>query len=211
MGPPVGCALLRFDLVAALAGILYVITGVLILAGVAKVTRPAPTATALREISIPFPVHAARLLGAFEVIVGVAAILVGSPVLWALVAALYASFAVFILWALQADSAIGSCGCFGQEDTPPTPGHAAFNAAAAAVSALAIGSPVRLSDFEGTALEAVAFVLLIGIGIVVAVLALTSLPRVLALANGTAAPVTPQFTLSGGRKDIDLGRKDHDR
>ena len=117
---------------------------VLVLAGVAKVTRPTATATALREISIPSPVHAARLLGAFEVVVGVSAILVGSPVLWALVAALYASFTVFVLWALQAESPIGSCGCFGQEDTPPTPGHAAFNAAAAAVSALAISSPVRL-------------------------------------------------------------------
>lgn len=209
MGPPEGRALLPFDVVTALAGILYLITAVLVLAGVAKVTRPTATATALGEISIPSPVHAARLLGAFEVVVGVSAILVGSPVLWALVAALYASFTVFVLWALQAESPIGSCGCFGQEDTPPTPGHAAFNAAAAAVSALAISSPVRPSDFDGTALEAVVFVSLIGIGVVVAVLALTSLPRVLALANGTAAPVTPQFSLSGDRQDNDLGRKDH--
>jgi hypothetical protein len=197
--------------VTALAGILYLITGVLIVAGISKLIRPAATATALREMSIPAPIHAARLLGAFEVIVGVAAILVGSPILWALVAALYASFTIFVLWALQADSTIGSCGCFGQEDTPPTPGHAAFNAAAAAVSALAIGNPVRLGDFDGTPLEAVAFVSLICIGVVLAVLALTSLPRVLALANGTAKPVTPQFTLSGGRKDNDLGRKDPNR
>jgi hypothetical protein len=138
---------------------------------------------------------AARTLGVFEVIIAVLAIALGTPVLWALIAAIYANFAVFILWALNGNSAVGSCGCFGHEDTPPTLGHAAFNAAAAAVCGLAVADPVRLGDFDGAPFDAIVLIVMIGIGVSLVVAALTSLPRTLALARGTAAPVVRTFAL----------------
>lgn len=170
-------------------------TGVLILAGAAKVLSPSPTATALRELKIPKPLLMARVMGVAEVILGCAAIATGAAVLWALVALAYASFAIFILWALGGTNAVGSCGCFGHEDTPPTPGHAAFNAAAAAIAALAVATPVRLGDYDGSVYEGVVAVLLIGTAIALVIASLTSLPRTLAHARGTAAPIVPTFSV----------------
>ncbi|MFT7473450.1 MAG: hypothetical protein ACI81L_000365 [Verrucomicrobiales bacterium] len=138
---------------------------------------------------------AARALGVFEIVIAGLAIAFGAPVLWALIAVIYAGFALFILWALNGNSAVGSCGCFGHEDTPPTPGHAAFNAAAAAACGLAVADPVRLVDFDGTPFDAVVLVALIGLGISLVVAALTSLPRTLALARGSAVPVVRTFAL----------------
>ena len=179
----------------SLAAPLYIVTGVLILAGAAKVRTPSPTATALRELKIPKPLLMARIMGAGEVVLGIAAIASGAAMLWALIALAYASFTIFILWALGSTNAVGSCGCFGHEDTPPTPGHAAFNAAAAAIAGLAVASPVRLDDFDGSWFEALVAVALIGIAIALVIAALTSLPRTLALARGTAAPIVPTFSI----------------
>ncbi len=141
---------------------------------------------------------ATRCLGAGEIALTIAAIVTGSPILWAGVAAAYASFTVFILWSLRVGDILGSCGCFGREDTPPTPGHAAFNAAAAAIAAMAIADPVRPSDFDGSAFSAVLLVFLIALGTVLSIAALTELPRTLALARGTATPAPATFSLRGG-------------
>ena len=181
---------------SALAGPLYVVTGVLLVAGFAKVTAPSPTATALRILRIPAPLTAARVLGVVEIVLAAAAILSGAAVLWALVAGAYAAFTVFVLWALQADETVGSCGCFGQEDTPPTPGHAAFNAAAAALAGLAIADPVRLDSFDGGVVDGILLVVLVLVGVSLSVLSMTRLPRLLALVHGTAAPSVPTFTVT---------------
>ncbi len=139
--------------------------------------------------------QATRLLGVAEIALAAAAVALGLPVLWAGVALAYASFTVFIIWALNGNQDVATCGCFGHEDTPPTPGHAAFNAAAAAVAALAVFDPVKLADFDGSALEALlAFVLVIA-GIALSIGVLTTLPRTLALARGTAAPAIPTFSI----------------
>lgn len=136
-----------------------------------------------------------RVIGLAEVAIAIAAIATGAAILWAGVALAYGAFTVFIMWALGRGDIVGSCGCFGREDTPPTPGHAAFNAAAAALAALAVADPVVLSQFDGSAAEALLLAVLVGIGITLAIAALTALPRTLALARGTAAPVVATFTL----------------
>ena len=103
---------------------------------------------------------------------------------------------MFVLWALRQGDAIASCGCFGQEDTPATPGHAAFNAGAAALAALAAIDPVRPGDLDVSPAEAVAFGVLVAVGTGTAVLALTALPRLLArLSGGTPTPAVAPFTL----------------
>ena len=110
--------------VTPLSGPLYVVAGVLVVAGATKVMTPAVTATALRRMPIPAPRLAARALGGAELLIALVAIATGSPGAWGAVAGLYGAFTVFMIWALQDGGRIGSCGCFGQEDTPPTPGHA---------------------------------------------------------------------------------------
>lgn len=179
----------------SLTGPLLVALGVLVVAGAAKVRAPSPTATALDALHIPKPLVAARVMGVAEVALGIAAAVFGSPWLFAAVTALYAGFALFILWALSGNQSDISCGCFGHEDTPPTAGHAAFNAAAAAIAGLAIANPVSILDFDGTIAEAILASVLIVLAIVVSIAALTAVPRNLALVRGTAPAATPEFAL----------------
>ncbi len=172
-----------------------VVLGVLVVAGGAKFRSPSPTAAALEVLSIPKPLVAARVMGIGEVIVGIAAAITGAPLLLALVAASYAGFALFILWALSGNQADISCGCFGHEDTPPTPGHAAFNAAAAAIAAVSVTSPVSLTDFDGSLIEGVLATILTVMAVALCIAALTIVPRNLALVRGTAPAPTPTFAL----------------
>jgi len=190
--------------VTSLSAPLYIVTGVLLVAGLAKVVRPSATATALRALRIPQPMQATRLLGLVEIAMSIAAIITGAAILWAGIALSYAAFTVFILWALNGNQDVASCGCFGHEDTPPTPGHAAFNAAASAVAALAVIDPVRLSDFDGTVAEGILAAVLIVTGIALAIGALTTLPRTISLARGTAAPSVPTFSLENSTKSPSL-------
>lgn len=170
-----------------LSGPLYVAVGVLMVAGLVKAVSPSATATALRQIGWPSSPVVVRGLAIVELAAAVTAVLTGSPLAWAAVAALYAGFAGFVLWSLGGDSALSSCGCFGREDTPPTAGHAAFNAAAAALAGLAVFEPVRIGDLALSDIETVLFSGVIAIGVALSVLALTALPRLHALVDGTAA------------------------
>lgn len=160
-----------------LAALLYIVTVVLVASGGAKLLRPSATATSLRELSIPSPLVSARLLGLVEIVLGVIAIATGHPLAWAAVALSYAGFAVFILWALGDPERLGSCGCFGREDTPPTIGHLAFNAVAATLALLAIFDPVQPRDFSGSTAEALITIALIAAGTALSIAALTVLPR----------------------------------
>lgn len=172
-----------------------VVLGVLVVAGGAKFRSPSPTAAALEALGLPKPLVAARLMGVGEVALGVATVIAGAPILYALVALSYAGFAGFILWALSGNQADISCGCFGHEDTPPTAGHAAFNAAAAAIAGLAIADPVSLADFDGSLAEGVLAAILIVAGVALCIAALTVVPRNLALIRGTAPSTAPTFAL----------------
>ena len=181
--------------VTALAAPLYIATGVLILAGLAKAMRPSATAGALRELSIPSPLLVARALGVGEVVIGVIAVLTGHWLAWAGISIGYLSFTAFVLWALRDPSRVGSCGCFGREDTPATPGHLVFNAVAATVALFAVFDPVTLSSFSGSTFEAVLAVALIALGTWISIVSLTVLPRTFMLVNGTSGPVVPEFSL----------------
>jgi hypothetical protein len=101
-------------------------------AGVAKLIRPADTATALRAAGFPVGAVLVRIGAIAEVAVAVAALADPGPLTGALVAAAYAAFAVFIVLALRRGWALSSCGCFGRPDTPPTVAHAVLNGTAAA-------------------------------------------------------------------------------
>jgi hypothetical protein len=112
-------------------------TVLLAAAGVAKTVRPGDTANALRAAGLSsFPVRTLVRVGAVgEVALATAAILVPGRLTGALVAAVYAGFAGFIVVALRRGWALSSCGCFGRPDTPPTPAHAVLNIGAAVAAA----------------------------------------------------------------------------
>lgn len=159
----------------------------LVVAGAAKLSRPAPGVADLLGFRAPTPL--VRLVGASEAAVGIAALLVGGPAAWAM-GLLYASFAVIVLRAVLVKA--GSCGCFGRLDAPPSRVHVLGNLALAAVSFAAAGTdaaPVQaiaqsISDRPavGAALAA-EIVLMAGLGLV----AFTALPEALGARTARAA------------------------
>ena len=171
-----------------LTGPALVAAALLVVAGAAKVADPANTVGALRALHLRSSPALVRCGAAAEAVIGAAAILVGGAFLWALVAASYAAFAGFVVAALRAGTMIGSCGCFGHEDTPPHPLHVALDLALAGVAAAAAAQ--GLVPAEAIADDP-------GQGVVVVALAgLALLPRVRGVRRPAAGlrPLPPPLT-----------------
>ena len=153
----------------------------LALAGALKVLDPTMTVGALRAIGLPASDGTVRALAGGEVLLGVAALTSSSPLPFLLAACSYLAFAAFVGAALRRGTMIGSCGCFGREDTPPHWSHLVLNVGLAAVSAQAVtfgAAPLDLlAERPGDGLVLVGFAALL-----VALLhaAYVDLPRTLA-------------------------------
>ena len=170
---------------AALTGPALVAACLLALAGAQKLVDPTMTVGALRALHLPSSPSLVRAGSAAELALGVAAIVVGGAALWWAVAVSYLAFGAFVLAALRKGTMIGSCGCFGREETPPHATHVLLNAALAGFAGLTAlrspGSPLdAMSDHPGTAagvlaLSATALFLLYA--------AYVELPRTLAAAS----------------------------
>jgi hypothetical protein len=122
---------------SALTGPGLVAAALLVVAGAAKVVDPANTVGALQALRLPSSPTLVRSGAAAEAAIGAAAIVAGGTAWWALVAASYLAFAGFVLAAMRAGTMIGSCGCFGHEDTPPHPVHVVLDVVLAGVAAAA--------------------------------------------------------------------------
>jgi hypothetical protein len=97
-------------------------------AGAAKAADPTRTAGALAVRGWPSSPALVRTGAVAEAALGAAALVVGGPVVAALVAASYVAFTAFVISALRADVPVGTCGCFGRPDTPPRVLHAVIDA-----------------------------------------------------------------------------------
>jgi hypothetical protein len=165
--------------VPSLTGPGLAIAALIALAGAAKVLDPSMTAGALHALRLPSSRVRVRLGAGAEMVLGIAAITVGGPVAWGLVALSYAAFAAFVVAALRQGTAIGSCGCFGREDTPPHWSHVALNAVlaslAAALAALEVGSPLAAVTDHGGAGAAVGLAAAVAVCLLFAVY--VELPR----------------------------------
>jgi hypothetical protein len=155
---------------------------VLAVAGVAKTIDPVMTVGALRAAGLPVGPSAVRVAGAVEAVLAIGAAITGEPALALAVAASYLAFAGFVAVALVRDLPVGSCGCFGRADAPPSVLHVVVNVGAA-VSAVAValhdGGGLR-ATLDGQPLAGVPFLVLVGAGVYAAITALTVVPRLLA-------------------------------
>src|ERR1700754_5120427 len=93
-----------------------IVSLVLVVAGVWKLSRPDPARVALRSLGVPLPLAVLRGVGAAEVALGGVAVTVGGRPAAIAVAVAYAAFAV-VAWQLRGGE-IG-CGCFGAASTTP--------------------------------------------------------------------------------------------
>jgi hypothetical protein len=172
---------------SVLAGPFAIATIVLALGGASKMLDPRDTAHALRALRVPGGRVFVRLGGAFELAVGVGALVTGAAVLAGTVAASYLVFAVVVTVALRSGRPISSCGCLGKVDTPPSAVHVVLDIAAAgvAIGAIAAGAgTVNVLDvLADQPLAGVPFLLLVGLGVAFVLLALTALPKTLAAAR----------------------------
>ena len=112
------------------------------------------------------------------------AVAVGGPVAWALVATSYLAFTAFVLAALRHGTMVGSCGCFGREDTPPHASHVVLNLALAGVAVgLAIsGAGPAVDGFGADPMRSATVVGLATVGLYMLHALYVDLPRVLAMA-----------------------------
>lgn len=165
----------------ALSGPVIVLTALLALAGAFKVWRPAPTSGALRAMHLPSQFALVRVLGAVEVVLGVATMLTGARPLLALTAAAYLGFAAFVAVALLSGTPLQSCGCFGQRETPPNAVHLAVNLVAAAtlLTAAAGDMPAPSDVLADQPWSGAPFLLLVVTSLYLSYLLLTALPAVL--------------------------------
>jgi hypothetical protein len=167
---------------AALAGPFVVAAALVALAGAQKLLDPRNTVGALRALGWNVPALAVRAGAAIELGVGAGALATGrAPFALALVAS-YAAFAGFVEVARRRGTMVGSCGCFGARDTPPSLVHVVVDVGLALVAvgwlAADHAAPLRgLGDAPGGGLP---FVLLALVTTGLTYAALTELPRTLA-------------------------------
>ena len=172
----------------ALTGPALVAAALLALAGAQKLVDPTMTVGALRALRLPASPRLVRTGSAVELAIGVGAIAVGGTALWWLVAVSYVAFAAFVVAALRQGTMIGSCGCFGREDTPPHATHVALNLGLAGIAvAVALGSSDALVDvLRDDVGEGLAVTVLAAITLYALRAAYVELPRALAAARTTA-------------------------
>jgi hypothetical protein len=156
-------------------------------AGAAKAVDPAMTVGALRALGLPSSTTRVRVGAAAELLVGLLAAAAGWAWVWWLVAVSYLAFAAFVVAALRAGTMVGSCGCFGREDTPPHPIHVvvdvALAATAAAAAVLGVGAPLdAIADAPGKGLVVAGLSLL---SVLVLYVVLVDLPRALRQMRGS--------------------------
>jgi len=172
--------------VSVFAGPFAIAGCLLAIAGVAKATQPAATAGALASLRLPHRRWMVRGGGLAEALLACAALLTGNETLAILVGVSYVGFALFVVGALYKGTPLSSCGCFGKVDTPPHPVHIVLNllAAFAAIGVAADGDAPIGDVLANQPMAAVPFGLLVVIGVGAAGLAMSALPRTLAVARG---------------------------
>lgn len=173
----------------ALEGPFSAACALLMLAGGYKILRPNPTAGALRAVRWPAGTGLVRSLGLGELLLGAAALLTANRALALAVGLLYVGFTAFVLAALRQGSAIQSCGCFGESETPPSLLHVATNLvlAATAIAVAVAGVPALVDVLASQPTSGVPFVLLVAITVGLVKALLTDLPRALQALRAAAA------------------------
>jgi len=165
----------------ALTGPALVTALLLALAGAQKVNDPTMTVGALRALRLPSSPRLVRVGSALELALGVAVVVVGGSALWWTVAASYLAFGAFVVAALRQGTMIGTCGCFGREETPPHWSHVVLDAGLAGLAALvAVRSPGSLLDaLTGEPGVAIGVVALSAVALYLLYAAFVDLPRTL--------------------------------
>ena len=169
-----------------MVGIVSAAALLLVVAGLAKLRDPLPARSAMVAARLPGGAAVrspgtARAVGAAELVVGSAALLVGGPVTAALLALSYLLLALMAARLLSVAAGTG-CGCFGASGAPISRWHLVMDVGFAAAAAVAVVLPapglpeaVSVTGWEGGLLVA-----LVGLLAYAAFLMTTALPSLAA-------------------------------
>lgn len=175
-----------------LAGLVYAAALLLGVAGIGKVTSPGSTRIALRSAGLPATPLVARGLGAVEVLIALAALVVGGTLSTGLVAFSYLGFAWFARRLDTKTRGSAPCGCFGASSAPVGTLHVVLNLLiAAGVAIAAVEAPGSIWTAAGDTPGGVPFVGLVLLLTWMLYVALTALPEALAAARAPAPATTP--------------------
>jgi len=178
----------------ALAGPFVVAALILGLGGALEMIRPAATVGAMRAMGLPSSPLAVRVGAVAAVVVSAVAVVWPARAVALAVAVAYVFLSGFVLAALLRRTPLGSCGCFGRDDTPATTGHLVVNVGAAVVAAaVAVGPGPRgweSARLESRPLVVVLFAVFTVTATAFTYLSLTVLPRLAGAARPTAGRTT---------------------
>ena len=182
-----------------ISGLVGMVAVMLAAGGVSKALSPDPTVASFRAVGLPGRRGLVRTLAVGEVLLGLGLIVVGTPWLAALAAALFMVFTGISARLLALGDAAASCGCFGAQSSRPSGLHVVIDAGAAAVLAVAavVGLPGLATHTHG-ALDTVTYVGLVLVGGYLLTALLTVLPDALdaVAGRGPTAPAATEFKLS---------------
>jgi hypothetical protein len=185
--------------VNVLSGVVGMVAVMLAAGGVSKALAPDPTVASFRAVGLPGRRGLVRTLAVIEVALGLGLIVVGTPWLAVLGAAVFMVFTGISARLLALGDQAASCGCFGAQSSRPSVLHVVIDALAAAVLAAAavVGLPGLASD-AGSALDTVVYLGLVLIGGYLLTALLTVLPDALDAAAGRDANLAAatEFKLS---------------
>ena len=153
-------------------------SALLVGAGVPKIGDPMPLVRALRSAGLPARRTLVRGLAVAEVSLGLWAVARPGALNAARVCAAYLLFTGFVGLALRRGGVLGSCGCFGKADTPPTRVHLVVTAAIAALAGAVVITPERAAWATGLSAAVVGTLALAALLTFLAWQALAVLPTV---------------------------------
>lgn len=169
-------------------------SALLVGAGVPKLGDPMPLVRALRSTGLPAGRGLVRVVAGVEVALGLWAAARPGTANAALVCAAYLLFTGFVALALKRGGVLGSCGCFGKADTPPTRSHLAVTGALAVLAGVVAAAPERAAWTSGGAPDVVGTVALAALITFLAWQALAVLPTVTPAAVRSTGPATSTAT-----------------
>lgn len=162
----------------ALAPICFLAAGLVVVSGTIKQLQPRATAQSMLDAGLPGSIPLVRSIGVIEIGVGISALAVPAGGGALALAALYASFSLFLAYVLREHPDAGSCGCAGPTPVPPSRVHLALDIVVV-VSALAFAfsAPLGVVDWL-TSFGWLALPVALGLGLAgwLAVVAVTQAP-----------------------------------
>jgi hypothetical protein len=126
-----------------------------------------------------------KALASVEDELGIAAVLTSAPPHAYMDAAAFKAYSAFVLVAMQGGTALQSCGCFGEVETPPSALHVLLNTgfALTALASAATGVPSLGDTISAQEWNGVPFLLLVAITVGLSYVVLTTLPVALRAAS----------------------------